>query len=70
MSKPIFSKEGHFKATIGKRRDGTFSVSTYMVGFGDYHDLQTFVQDGFPSMDEAKSWAVSDLEKSEMDIVQ
>lgn len=65
MSGAIMSSRGNFKATIGRKKDGTFSVSTYLVGFDDYPDMQTFVQDGFPSIEAAKAWATAENEKSE-----
>ncbi len=68
MARPLISSKGNFKATIGRKKDGTFSVSTYMAGFAEYPDLQIFLQDGLASLDAAKAWASQDLENSELEV--
>lgn len=69
MSRAIVSSKGNFKATIGRKKDGTYSVSTYVRGCGEYDDLQTFIQDGLPTLEAAKAWAETANEDSEQELL-
>lgn len=67
MSKSIFSSDGNYRATFGRSKDGTYSVTTYSVGDEEYADLEMWIQRGFQNLEEAKDWAVKDLEQSVID---
>lgn len=66
MSKAIFSKSGGIKCTFGHAKDGTHSVTTWMVGDGEaYGNIGIFCQTGLPSMQAAHEYALKEIAKAD-----
>ena len=62
----ITSATGALYANIGRKKDGTFTVRTYLAGEPDQGDgIETWYQDGFPSKQAALEWAIADMKKDE-----
>ena len=61
----MISSSGHFKATIRKCKDGTYSVTEAMCGSGGYPDINMMCAQGFPDLPAARLHAEKFLIEAE-----
>jgi len=63
----IRSATGALMSTIGKKRDGTYTVRSYLCGDEGDVPIETWFQDGFATKEEARQWAIEDMQESEQE---